>query len=113
MKRPKPHRADEVQLCAQALCLEEMFGCTIAEGALFYGQTRRRKPVLFDAELRTLTLQTAAAVREMMADGILPAAVHDKAKCSACSLVEACQPSLRKSARAWLASSIDCLEDSP
>ena len=47
--KPKPHRADEVQLCAQAICLEEMFGVAVPEGALFYGETRRRMPVAFDA----------------------------------------------------------------
>src|SRR6185437_4908617 len=53
--RPKSHRADEVQLCAQAMALEEMFAVEIAEGALFYGQPRRRSVVAFDAELRALT----------------------------------------------------------
>ncbi len=53
--RPKAHRADEVQLCAQAICLEEMFGLPVPEGALFYGETRRRHPVAFDGELRALT----------------------------------------------------------
>ena len=48
--KPKPHRADEVQLCAQALCLEEMFGLPVPEGALFYGAVRRRTRVAFDAE---------------------------------------------------------------
>ena len=53
--RPKAHRADEVQLCAQALCLEEMFSTPVPEGALFYGKTRRRQAVAFDDELRALT----------------------------------------------------------
>ena len=59
--KPKAHRADEVQLCAQAICLEEMFGGVVGEGALFYGTTRRRHPVVFDAALRMLTAETAAA----------------------------------------------------
>ena len=50
--RPKPHLADELQLCAQAMCLEEMLCCSIPEGALFYGEPRRRTPVLFSPELR-------------------------------------------------------------
>jgi CRISPR-associated exonuclease Cas4 len=58
--RPKAHRADEVQLCAQAICLEEAFGTKIPAGALFYGATRRRTDVAFDAELRALTAQIAA-----------------------------------------------------
>ena len=53
--RPKAHRADEVQLCAQALCLEEMFAVPVPEGALFYGKMRRRHVVAFDDELRALT----------------------------------------------------------
>lgn len=61
--RPKAHRADEVQLCAQALCLEAMFGKSLAEGALFYGKTRRRKIVMFDDALRRLTQQVIHATR--------------------------------------------------
>src|SRR6185312_5790840 len=53
--KAKLHRADEVQLCAQALCLEEMTGSAVPQGALFYGETKRRVVVAFDAELRQLT----------------------------------------------------------
>ncbi len=101
--RPKAHRADEVQLCAQALCLEEMFGCEVAEGALFYGATRRRTPVHFDAMLRALVLEAAEAVRALIASGRLPPPLFEKRKCGSCSLVEACRPRLRRGARAWLA----------
>ena len=66
--RPKAHRADEVQLCAQAICLEEMLGVPVPAGALFYGQTRRRQEVAFDAELRALT----ASVLVAGADGAGP-----------------------------------------
>jgi CRISPR-associated exonuclease Cas4 len=59
--KPKRHRADEVQLCAQALCLEEMTGRPVPEGALFYGETRRRVVVSFNAALRNLTEDTAMA----------------------------------------------------
>ncbi len=65
--KPKPHRADEVQLCAQAMCLEEMFGTPVPEGALFYGAVRRRTRVLFDAELRVLTARVAAEAQAMIA----------------------------------------------
>ena len=65
--RPKVHRADEVQLCAQALCLEEMFGCAVPEGALFYAQTKKRSRIPFDAELRALTITLAAETRAMLA----------------------------------------------
>jgi CRISPR-associated exonuclease Cas4 len=104
--RPKAHRADEVQLCAQAMALEEMLAVDIAEGALFYGQTRRRTPVAFDAALRRLTEEVAAAARGMIAAGTSPAAVFEKHKCSACSLLELCRPrqlSKQRSAAAWLA----------
>src|SRR4051812_22950046 len=70
--KPKAHRADEVQLCAQTICLEEMFGLAVPEGALFYGETRRRQPVRFDDALRVLTAETAAAARAMIAAGRTP-----------------------------------------
>ncbi|MCW5759921.1 MAG: CRISPR-associated protein Cas4, partial [Phenylobacterium sp.] len=62
--KPKSHRADEVQLCAQAICLEEAFDAPVPEGALFYGEKRRRTLVAFDPELRALTHRVAAEARE-------------------------------------------------
>jgi CRISPR-associated exonuclease Cas4 len=90
--RPKGHRSDEVQLCAQALCLEEMFAVPVAEGALFYGKVRRRTVVGFDDELRGLTRKVAAATRELLAAGRTPAPVYEKKRCDACSLKELCRP---------------------
>lgn len=92
--RPKAHRADEVQLCAQALCLEEMLAQHVPSGALFYCQTRRRTEVLFDHELRELTLRTIAGVREMRVSGITPLARHEARRCDGCSLIDLCQPRL-------------------
>ncbi len=89
--KPKPHRADEVQLCAQAICLEEMFGCLVPAGALFYGTTRRRTSVVFDEALRTLTAQVAAEVRANLAAGRTPPPVLMPG-CRRCSLQGACQP---------------------
>lgn len=89
--RPKAHRADEVQLCAQALCLEEMFGTPIVEGALFYGETRRRMVVAMDAALRRLTADTAAAVRTMIAAERTPPPVAMPG-CRLCSLHDLCRP---------------------
>ena len=89
--KPKPHRADEVQLCAQAICLEEMFGVPVPEGALFYGVVRRRTRVVFDAELRALTARVAAEARGMIAAGRTPAPVLMPG-CRNCSLRDACQP---------------------
>ena len=89
--KPKPHRADEVQLCAQAVCLEEMFGAPVPEGALFYGAVRRRAPVVFDAELRALTARVAAEARANIAAGRTPPPVLTPG-CKSCSLQHACQP---------------------
>lgn len=90
--RPKSHRADEAQLCAQALCLEEMLGASVPEGALFYGAERRRSVVPFDNELRRLTERLTADTRRMLAAGRTPEAEYDRRKCSACSLRDSCQP---------------------
>lgn len=90
--KPKLHRADEVQLCAQALCLEEMTGRAVPEGALFYGETRRRVAVPFDAELRQLTEDTAIAFGALIAEGRTPPAVWKASRCRACSLIELCRP---------------------
>ena len=101
---PKAHRADEVQLCAQALCLEEMLGVTIASGALFYGETRRRSNVTFDAELRSLTEDVAAKVHELFRSGETPLPIFTNG-CRGCSLFETCRPEDvggRDSARRWI-----------
>lgn len=89
--RPKAHRADEVQLCAQALCLEEMFGLPVPEGALFYAQTRKRTRVAFDADLRALTQRLAAETRAMIAEGRTPSP-RSMPACRRCSLASQCQP---------------------
>jgi CRISPR-associated exonuclease Cas4 len=100
--KAKLHRADEAQLCAQALCLEEMTGRAVPEGALFYAQTRRRVVVPFDTELRRLTEATALALKEVIASGRTPAAVYEHRKCDACSLLDLCRPKLSgRSARRW------------
>ncbi|KPF91894.1 CRISPR-associated protein Cas4 [Novosphingobium sp. AAP83] len=90
--KPKAHRADEVQLCAQALCLEEMFSVEVPEGMLFYGAVRRRHPVAIDAELRALTTQVARDAREMVRAGRTPAPVWAAKLCRACSMAELCRP---------------------
>lgn len=92
--RPKTHRADEVQLCAQALCLEAMFSVTVGEGALFYGEPRRREVVVFDDGLRTLTLETIRATRAMFVGGQTPLARYEARRCDNCSLLDLCQPRL-------------------
>lgn len=92
--RPKVHRADEVQLCAQALSLEAMFEVHVAEGALFYGMPRRRQVVIFDEALRDLTKQTIVQTREMLVSARTPLASYDAKRCDNCSLLDLCQPQL-------------------
>lgn len=103
--RPKAHRADEVQLCAQALCLEAMFGVAVEEGALFYGQPRRREVVVFDDALRSLTREVIRATRAMFLTGRTPSASYEAKRCDNCSLLDLCQPRLLARAGgvdAWL-----------
>jgi CRISPR-associated exonuclease Cas4 len=100
--RPKQHRADHVQLCAQALCLEEMLGTPVPAGALFYGETRRRLDVAFDAVLRGETEEAAARMHRLFASRITPAPVREP-KCDQCSLLEICLPAApAASARRYL-----------
>ncbi len=90
-KSPLARRADEVQLCAQALCLEEMFGREVPAGALYYRRSRRRHPVTFSSALRTETVEIVAEVRALLRSRRLPPPVAD-ARCPRCSLIETCMP---------------------
>ena len=102
--KPKLHRADEVQLCAQGLCLEEMFGVPVTEGALFYAETKRRVAVPFDAELRALTEATVADLAAVLASRITPPPTPHKSRCRACSLHDLCRPEqLARPVLAWRA----------
>ncbi len=89
--RPKKHDADRVQLCAQAMCLEEMLGVHVPCGALFYGKRKRRLEVMFDPSLRTTTEDTARAIHVMLSQGVTPTATWSK-QCETCSLLDACIP---------------------
>ena len=89
--RPKKDNCDEVQLCAQALCLEEMLDRDVPEGALYYGQNSRRKDVTFDAQLRRETTAAAASLHALIRSGRTPSARYEK-KCDNCSLLEICLP---------------------
>lgn len=86
--------ADEVQLCAQALCLEEMLATVIPEGALFYGEARRRHAVVFSDALRSRTETIVHAVRSMLLAETTPAP-HLRPWCKSCSLNEHCLPELQ------------------
>lgn len=92
-KRGKPKSAnwDQVQLCAQALCLEEMLHARVREGALFYGKPRRRQVVCFDDTLRGETEEAAARLHQLVRSGVTPPAHYEK-KCNRCSLVQLCLP---------------------
>lgn len=93
---------DEVQLCAQALCLEDMFALVVPSGAVFYAQSQRRAEVVFDPTLRQLTLDTIGTARALIAGGQVPAA-ELKPQCEGCSLHGICLPELARSAGAWTA----------
>lgn len=91
--RPKKNACDEVQLCAQALCLEEMYGQPVPAGALYYGEPRRRKEVDFTASLRAKTEALARRMHELHHNLKTPAALYEP-KCDSCSLVACCLPRL-------------------
>jgi len=93
--KPKPDDCDKVQLCAQAICLEEMLDMNVPCGALYYGKTRHRLNVTFDQSLRKETERAARKAREMIQDGVTPKAVYTK-KCKSCSLQVHCMPKLPK-----------------
>lgn len=100
--KPKLHRADEVQLCAQALCLEEMTEQRVPEGALYYAETHRRVVVPLYADLRGLTETVVADLRAVLALGVTPPPTPHKSRCRACSLIELCRPQLyARPVQAW------------
>lgn len=90
---PKEHQADELQLCAQAMCLEEMLLCRIDEGSLFYGEPRRRTRVTFSPELRAQAEQMIGEMHQLDERGHTPRVKRHKG-CSACSLKEICLPGM-------------------
>lgn len=89
--KPKKDNCDKVQLCAQAMCLEEMLGVVVPEGALFYGKNKRRQAAVFDNELRGCTTGTAGRLHELVREGKTPPAKYEK-KCDSCSLLNLCIP---------------------
>ena len=102
--KPKENTSDEVQLCAQVICLEEMLDRTIDEGALFYFKIRRRILIPITDELRKETIELAERFHRFVADGKTPAAVYSK-KCESCSFIDECFPESagkRKSVRAYI-----------
>jgi CRISPR-associated exonuclease Cas4 len=114
--KPKIHSADEVQLCAQALCLEEMLHVQIARGMLYYGKRRRRTDVVFRESLRQLTLVTAQRLHALIDSRLTPIAQREK-KCENCSLLEICMPDalrFKRSVASWFARQLeDSVLDAP
>lgn len=92
---PKEHEADELQLCGQAICLEEMLLCHIPCGSLFYGENRRRKEVEFTDVLRKQVADMAKEMHDLWEKGYTPKVKPHKG-CNACSLKEICVPRLEK-----------------
>ena len=95
-KRQKIH--DDIQLTAQAMCLEHMLGHPILKGAIYHASSRRRREVIISPELRRLVEETSEAIRAMLISGRLPPPVNDS-RCRECSLKELCQPEALSSAR--------------
>jgi len=94
---PKAGEADELQLCCQAMCLEEMLLCAVPEGSLFYGEPRRRTKVTFDERLREKVRDALAEMQDLYARGRTPIVRRSKS-CNACSLKEICLPGLPRTA---------------
>ncbi|MDD5375889.1 CRISPR-associated protein Cas4 [Acidithiobacillus sp.] len=90
-KRGRIH--DDIQLAAQAMCLEDMLGRPVPQGAIYHASSHRRREVDITEDLRALVNETADAIRAMFASGILPPPVND-ARCRECSLQEICQPEM-------------------
>ncbi len=106
--RPKEHNADELQLCAQAMCLEEMLCCAVPEGALYYGEPRRRTVVPFTSELRQQVRGSLTEMHQLYQRRCTPKVKPSKA-CNACSLKELCLPKLmnRKQVADYLAAAME------
>jgi CRISPR-associated exonuclease Cas4 len=88
-KRQKIH--DDIQLAAQAMCLEEMLGLAVPFGAIYHASSHKRREVAITAELRGIVEATVNAIRQMIERGTLPPPVNDE-RCRACSLIDSCQP---------------------
>lgn len=91
---------EAIQLCAQALCLEEMLGQTVPQGAIYYCSSRVRREVTFDTHLRATVEQVTEQVRTQLKNCLIPPAVNDS-RCNKCSLVESCLPSIVAKPERW------------
>ena len=100
--KPKTSDCDRVQLCAQALCLEEMRSVSIQKAAIWYFEVRQREWIDLDDALRDFTLQTIEHTRAMLESQCLPTAVYSTA-CKACSFYQTCNPKLQDHSSAYVA----------
>lgn len=114
--KPKPALCDEVQLCAQAICLEEMLAVAVPEGALFYGSIQRRHDVSFSHDLRSATEAAAARLQELLRGGVTPRA-EQQPKCRSCSLLDLCRPDAtgptRSASAYWNDAMTEMLQEEP
>lgn len=94
--KPKTENWDRVQLCAQALCIEEMRNIVINEGALWYWEIRRRDPIIIDAALREETIAIIQQAHELIHSNKTPPPIYEQKRCRACSLSDICQPKIFK-----------------
>lgn len=103
--KEKPNLSDDIQLCGQAICLEEMLGIPVNRGAIYYGRPRKRKQVELTEDLRSHLRGAINGVRHMLQTKQVPIAEYNSGKCNSCSLVETCLPrviSQRKSVELYL-----------
>lgn len=113
--KPKIDERDEVQLCAQAICLEEMFGVRVERGDFYYNEIRRRVPLLLSPELRERVCSLSEEMHDLFAKGVTPSADASR-KCNLCSLQNICMPKLTKktlSVRTYVRKHVKdaCVED--
>jgi len=101
---------DDIQLCAQALCLEEMFGCSVDNGAIYHVKSKRRREVSFNEELRKMTLETIENVRGLFVLKKPPCAILSP-RCNGCSLESLCLPELEQSKVSLAVKSLFCIKD--
>lgn len=113
--KPKLDHCDVIQVCAQAMCLEEMLSITVPKGAIFYGRTRRRFDVSFDESLRRETEEVAKRTHQLIASGKTPPPIYEK-RCESCSLMRECLPKAigkKPSVRRYLTRMIETNEKTP
>ena len=90
--KPKIEDWDRVQVCAQALCIEEMRDTDVSEGAIWYWEVRRRETIQLDDALRATTIAAIDAAHAILASGKTPSPTDKTKRCRACSLVDLCEP---------------------